>query len=86
MRFHTAVKLADYERETATWKVVIEDQRSGRQFTKRCKILVSAVGALSVPRSCDIPGAEDFKGHLFHSAQWDHTFDYKDKDVVCIGK
>lgn len=52
---------------------------------KRCKILVSAVGALSTPKKCEIPGAEDFQGKLFHSAQWDHSFDWKNKNVVVVG-
>lgn len=86
MRFHSAVKLAEYEPKTATWRVVIVDQKTGREFQKRSRLLVSAVGALSTPKSCDIPGAENFNGRLFHSAQWDHSFDYKDKEVVCIGK
>ncbi|KAE8343328.1 hypothetical protein BDV24DRAFT_173060 [Aspergillus arachidicola] len=85
VRFHSAVVLAEYDPETATWKVVIEDQRTKRKFQKRCRILISAVGALSVPKKCDIPGTENFKGRLFHSAQWDHAFDYKDKEVICVG-
>ncbi|KAJ5625682.1 hypothetical protein N7510_001991 [Penicillium lagena] len=75
---------AEYEPQTATWKVIIEDQRKFL-IQKRCKILISAVGALSIPKQCDIPGAESFKGHLFHSAKWDHSFDYKNKEVICIG-
>ncbi|CEJ55705.1 hypothetical protein PMG11_01943 [Penicillium brasilianum] len=85
VRFHSAVVLAEYDPETATWKVVIEDQRTKRKFQKRCRILISAVGALSVPKKCDIPGTENFKGRLFHSAQWDHEFDYKNKEVICVG-
>lgn len=26
-----------------------------------------------------------FKGSVFHSAQWDHSVDLRDKDVVVIG-
>jgi cation diffusion facilitator CzcD-associated flavoprotein CzcO len=86
VRLHSAVVLAEYDPETATWKVVIEDQRTKRKFQKRCRILISAVGALSVPKKCDIPGTENFKGRLFHSAQWDHDFDYKNKEVICVGE
>jgi cation diffusion facilitator CzcD-associated flavoprotein CzcO len=84
VRFHSTVKSAEYEPETATWRVIIEGQRNFL-IQKRCKILISAVGALSIPKQCDIPGAESFKGHLFHSAKWDHSFDYKNKEVICIG-
>ncbi|KAE8373493.1 hypothetical protein BDV26DRAFT_296878 [Aspergillus bertholletiae] len=85
VRFHSAVVLAEYDTETASWKVVIEDQRTKHKIQKRCRILISATGALSVPKKCDIPGTENYKGRLFHSAQWDHGFDYKDKEVICVG-
>ncbi|KAJ5364406.1 uncharacterized protein N7496_010119 [Penicillium cataractarum] len=85
VRFHSAVVLAEYDPDTASWKVVIEDQRTKRKIQKRCRILISAVGALSVPKKCDIPGAENYKGRLFHSAKWEHSFDYKDKEVICVG-
>lgn len=48
-------------------------------------MLVTAVGTLSVPKDCDIPGATRYKGKIFHSARWDHTFDWTDKEVVVIG-
>ena len=48
-------------------------------------MLVSAVGALSVPKECETPGASNFQGPLFHSAKWDHSFDWKNKDVVVLG-
>lgn len=67
-------------------KLVIEDQRTKDQIQKRCRILVSAVGALSIPKKCDIPGAGNFMGRLFHSAQWDHSFDYKNKEVISVGE
>ncbi|KAJ6110225.1 monooxygenase [Penicillium sp. IBT 16267x] len=54
-------------------------------YHRRCKILVSAVGILSIPNECDIDGASSFKGPLFHTAQWDHSFDWKDKNLVVTG-
>lgn len=86
VRFETIVTGAEYESETAVWRVTIEDLRTYRKFQKRCKILISAVGTLSTPKGCDIPGAETYQGRLFHSATWDHSFDYEGKDVVCIGR
>ena len=42
-------------------------------------------GSLSVPKECETPGASNFQGPLFHSAKWDHSFDWKNKDVVALG-
>lgn len=33
----------------------------------------------------DIPGLHDFKGHLVHSAAWDHSYDYSHKRIGIIG-
>lgn len=61
------------------------DVTTGEVGQRRCKVLVSAVGSLSVPRECEIPGAERFRGRLFHSARWDREFEWEGKDVVIIG-
>ncbi|CAD6916631.1 unnamed protein product [Tilletia controversa] len=50
-----------------------------------CKALVNAVGGLSEPNKCEVPGAENFKGPIFHSARWDTSVDMADKRVVLLG-
>ncbi|KAF3765165.1 FAD/NAD(P)-binding domain-containing protein [Cryphonectria parasitica EP155] len=84
-RLHTAVQGAVWDEQTATWLVTLCDQVTGETAKRRCKVLVSAVGSLSVPRECEIPGADKFQGRLFHTARWDHDFDWAGKDVVIIG-
>ena len=86
VRFSSIVESAHWEAETATWLVTIRDLKTQNILQRRCKILVSAVGALSVPKKIDILGASTFKGKIFHSAKWDHSFDWKDKEVITIGK
>ncbi|KAF2808498.1 FAD/NAD(P)-binding domain-containing protein [Mytilinidion resinicola] len=53
----------------------------------RAKVVVSAVGGLVEPRGWpdDIPGYDTFKGPIFHSARWDDSVDFTDKDVVVVG-
>ncbi|KAK4547095.1 hypothetical protein LTR36_001316 [Oleoguttula mirabilis] len=67
------------------WEVRVKDLGTGDVVVRRARIVVSAVGSLSVPKACEIPGAEEFQGALFHSALWDHSFDWKGKDVVVLG-
>ena len=33
----------------------------------------------------DFKGLDKFKGKMFHSAQWDQDYDYRDKKVAIIG-
>ncbi|KAF2234375.1 cyclohexanone 1,2-monooxygenase, partial [Viridothelium virens] len=85
IRFHSTVETATWEEESSTWLISIKDTRTGAMQQRRSRVFISAVGALSVPKECEIPGAEDFKGHIFHSSRWDHSFKWADKDVVVLG-
>ena len=85
VRYRSAVVGARWDAASATWVVQVQDLRTKAIKQRRCKILVSAVGALSTPQECDIPGASMFRGRLFHSAQWDKTFEWEGKEVVVIG-
>ncbi|KAF2189724.1 FAD/NAD(P)-binding domain-containing protein, partial [Zopfia rhizophila CBS 207.26] len=53
----------------------------------RAKVVISAVGGLVEPKGWpdDVPGYEDFKGPLFHSARWDQCVDFTNKNVVVVG-
>ncbi|KXH41055.1 hypothetical protein CNYM01_04570, partial [Colletotrichum nymphaeae SA-01] len=85
IRFRQAVEFAEWNTSSGTWVVTTRDLESSRIRQRRCKILVSAVGALSIPKKCEITGASSFSGQMFHTAEWDHSFDWKNKEVVVIG-
>ena len=61
------------------WKVVTS------KGTLKCKILISACGALHKPSLPSIGGIQDFKGKSFHSANWDHEATLEGKRVGIIG-
>ncbi|MCO5575620.1 hypothetical protein L7F22_029422 [Adiantum nelumboides] len=76
---------ADYDATRAHWTVSVKDLTNDKVTTYTSRVLFSCVGALSVPRECDVPGWKDFKGPLFHSAQWRKDVDLTAKDVVVLG-
>ena len=85
---HTADR-ATWDAASGLWKVEINPVSQGATSStirKSARILVSAMGALSIPRPCDVPGADKFKGPLFHSAKWDHSADINGKNVVVLGE
>ena len=51
----------------------------------KSQFLISAIGQLHIPKTPEIQGASEFKGTSFHSAQWDHSFDYAGKRIAVIG-
>ena len=47
--------------------------------------LVLATGQLNQPAYPPIEGIEDFAGHSFHSARWDHDYSLSGKRVAVVG-
>jgi len=47
--------------------------------------LILATGQLDQPSRPRIEGAEDFAGHSFHSAEWDHDYPLAGKRVAVVG-
>jgi cation diffusion facilitator CzcD-associated flavoprotein CzcO len=80
VRFGCEVLGADWDETRALWRIRL---RGGE--TIEANMLVSAVGQLHQPQIPQIPGLEKFQGKAFHSARWDHSFDFKNKTVAVIG-
>ncbi|KAI0905325.1 putative monooxygenase [Ustulina deusta] len=85
VKLRSVVQSAHWDGSSGTWLVSIKDLATSETYNRRCKILISAVGVLSIPNECQIPGASTFQGPLFHTARWDHSFEWKDKELVVIG-
>ena len=80
LRLNTEVTEASFEPETGRWTVATGDGES-HEFD----VLVTACGQLSRPAIPPIDGIEDFRGHAFHSAEWDHEHDLRGRRVAVIG-
>lgn len=77
---------AEWLDEEYLWRVSFTERDSGRTYVKHSRFLISAVGFCDVPNGTeDIHNLEKFGGRVFHSARWDHSFDFQDKEVVVVG-
>jgi cation diffusion facilitator CzcD-associated flavoprotein CzcO len=85
MHFNIACKGATWVAKKGKWEVYFLDTMTGSTFTREASVFVSAVGGISEPRDVKFPGMEDFKGTMFHTARWDHTYDYTAKRMAVIG-
>ncbi|GAM34982.1 hypothetical protein TCE0_015r02921 [Talaromyces pinophilus] len=85
MTFGTEVVRSVWRHEVNRWLLHLRDLKTGVEYYHECQILFAATGQLVEPRPCEIPGASDFAGSIFHSARWDHSVDLKGKNVVVIG-
>ncbi|KAL9074886.1 MAG: hypothetical protein Q9161_002025 [Pseudevernia consocians] len=76
---------ASWDEGAATWRVKLENVKTGEVFNDQGDALITAIGALNEWRWPQIPGLHDFGGKLLHSASWDESYDYKGKKVAVIG-
>lgn len=53
--------------------------------TWRARIVVGAFGPFSEPATPRFDGIEDFEGTVLHSAQWDHSHDWRGARIGVIG-
>lgn len=80
IQFNTALTGASFDKDSGTWLVKLSDNSQIRS-----RFVITATGPLSNPAIPEIQGRETFKGPIFHSAQWDHDVDLKDKKIAVIG-
>jgi len=71
---------ANYDESEGLWHLEAEN---GQKLT--CRHLITAVGQLHHPAIPEFKNQQSFKGDCFHSAQWNHHIDLKDKRVAVIG-
>lgn len=79
LRFGHNLLGADWDAGLQLWRVTT----SGGVFT--ASKVVAGTGGLAEPKLPDIKGVAGFKGHSFHSSQWDHGYDLRGKRVAVIG-
>ncbi|CAK7212764.1 hypothetical protein SCUCBS95973_001574 [Sporothrix curviconia] len=85
MMFNVNVEQCQWIPETSRWRLSIRHSKSGHIFYHECQFLFSGSGQLIKPRELDIPGAENFRGSIFHTSRWRHDVDLEGKNVVVIG-
>ena len=84
VRFNTEVLDAAWDDAKGLWKVHVREQ-GGREETLEANALIASTGQLNRPNFPEIAGRDSFEGPSFHSAQWDHSIDLKEKRVAVIG-
>ena len=78
------VTAATYDGATGTWNLTVRDQEGGVRSVE-ADVVVSGLGQLNRPYVPDLPGLDDFRGAMFHSARWDHGHDLRGERVGVIG-
>lgn len=76
---------ATWNAKSNKWHVHFKDLKTGLEFFRHATVFISAVGGISRPRDTRFEGMERFNGAMFHTARWDHSYDYQGKKMAVIG-
>ncbi|KAJ9137100.1 Monooxygenase [Pleurostoma richardsiae] len=85
MTFGVNVERCEWIEEKRRWRLYIRHYKTDSIFTHECQFLFSASGQLVQPRELDVPGADTFKGIMFHSSKWRKDVELEGKRVIVIG-
>ncbi|OAL43037.1 FAD/NAD(P)-binding domain-containing protein [Pyrenochaeta sp. DS3sAY3a] len=85
MRFNRKVLKAEWDDMAGKWHVHVKNTETGEEFVDTADVVCSAVGILNAWKFPNIPGLEDFKGRLIHSASYDPSVDLTGERVALIG-
>ena len=81
MQFNCRVDAAHWDEDQNFWRLSVSD---GRRLP--CRLVIMALGLLSIPTLPRLEGMADFKGRSFHTFDWPHEpVDLSDKKVAIIG-
>ncbi|KAM3419577.1 hypothetical protein BST61_g2916 [Cercospora zeina] len=81
----TKVVGAKWHEAEGMWCVEVENTKTLVRREQWCHVLISGQGVLVHENWPDINGFDKFKGHIAHSAGWDHSYDYSNKRIAVIG-
>ena len=80
----TSLKKATWNETAKKWDLEI-DGADGVTRHVSTNVVLSGVGLFNKPNLPDIPGIKSFEGKMFHTTDWDHSYDYRDKRIAMIG-
>ena len=80
IRFRSEAVSYEFDDAADRWVV-----RTADGTVYRPRVVVLAHGALHLPHVPHLPGREQFRGTVFHTAQWDHSVDLAGKRVAVVG-
>lgn len=77
---HSNVEKIQWNGEQQCWDVQVKERG-----VLQAQFVINASGPLSTSVIPPFPGRESFTGKAFHTNEWDHSYDYKNKRVAIIG-
>ncbi|MGI9322043.1 MAG: flavin-containing monooxygenase, partial [Pseudomonadales bacterium] len=81
IQLNTKIATAEFSESASVWTLT-----DSKGDSCQARYVIAATGCLSVPNFPDLPGLDEFNGHVYHTGLWPHEgVDLADKQVAVIG-
>ncbi|KAF2100019.1 FAD/NAD(P)-binding domain-containing protein [Rhizodiscina lignyota] len=84
----TEIVGAEWDEAKSVWKVRLrktDGEGKGEEWDDECNVLLNGTGFVNKWKWPKIEGIESFKGDMFHTANYDSSYDMKGKRAAVIG-
>jgi len=85
VRFDTAVRWVDYDRETGKFTIRVKDLRQDRDHSEQFDYVIVASGHFSTPNVPYFEGLERFPGRVMHAHDFRSAEEFESKDMLIVG-
>ena len=85
IRFNSAIRHVDYNEDTETFTVTVQDHTTDNIYSEEFDYVVCATGHFSTPKVPYFEGFEKFGGRVLHAHDFRDALEFKDKDILLVG-
>ena len=86
VRFNSAVRMVTYSETSGKFTVTVHDRNSDEVYSEEFDNVVVASGHFSAPNVPHFDGIDKFAGRVMHSHDFRDALEFKDKDILLIGR
>jgi len=86
VRFNSPVRMVTWSDETKKFTVTAHDRTNDHTYSEEFDFVVVASGHFSVPNVPYFEGFETFQGRVLHSHDFRDATEFKDKNVLVVGR
>lgn len=86
VRFNTPVRMVTYSDATGKFTVTVHDRTEDVVYSEEFDHVVVASGHFSTPNVPHFEGIDRFAGRVLHSHDFRDALEFKDKDILLIGR
>ena len=79
------IERVEWDETSGQWKFDVRNMETNEVFEDSAEFFINAGGVLNSWKMPDIPGLQNFKGKIMHSARYDEGYDLTGKRVAVIG-